>query len=74
MRCPTDGYLMEAVRELGSEEVEYVCTNPWHPFGSGPCPECGSTGPHDAAGMGMPPEAMCVSCGFSWQPSIEGTA
>jgi hypothetical protein len=74
MRCPTDGYPMDAVGELGSMEVQYVCTNPWHPHGAGPCPKCGSTGHHTAAGMGAPPEAMCAACGFSWQPSIEGAA
>lgn len=73
MLCPTDGYPMEIVGELGDSDLQYACTNPWHPHGAGPCPECSSTGQHTAVGMGAP-LALCASCGFSWQPSIEGAA
>lgn len=71
MRCPECRYVMEQHGELGSEDVEYVCTNPWHPRRPGACPHCDSTADHRAAGIGDL-DAKCVECDHIWTPFPKG--
>jgi hypothetical protein len=67
--CGDDGYRVESFAEMGCNNVEWICRNPWHPRHPGACPKCGSKAKHKLAGMGMK-EAACDSCGTLWVPGV----
>lgn len=69
MICPRDGYPMRDARHFGSTAPRWICTNRWHPHHPGLCPQCGSTGNHNVAGMGMA-EADCARCHHRWVPDV----
>jgi hypothetical protein len=68
MICRNDGYSMRETFAFGAAP-RWTCTNPWHPHHPGPCPQCGNTGNHHVAGMGVA-GALCSRCTHWWLPDV----
>jgi hypothetical protein len=68
MICRSDGYPMREAYPFRAA-ARWVCTNRWHPHHPGPCPQCGHTGHHDVAGMGIA-GAVCARCAHWWVPDV----
>jgi hypothetical protein len=68
MICRSDGYPMREAYPFEATP-RWVCTNCWHPHHPGPCPQCGNTGNHSVAGMGIA-GALCARCAHWWVPDV----